>query len=46
MEEVRLVAAHRSAILRFLGPTFIEDVPWLRRASMGAFMRLIPRRRR
>jgi hypothetical protein len=29
MEEVKLVAAHRSAIVRFPGPTIVEDVPWV-----------------
>ena len=29
MEEVRLVAAHRSAVVSFPGPTIVEDVPWV-----------------
>jgi hypothetical protein len=29
MEDVELVAAHRSAVVRFPGPTFIEEIPWV-----------------
>jgi hypothetical protein len=41
MEELKLVAAHRSAVVLFPGPTIVQDVPWVIEAP-GACIHELP----